>query len=78
MILKAKLEQTPQIDVSQSVMKTITAEINQQESLWERPLMWIAFGSSAAAVSLIILAVISFHSWTGPLFELKQAIQWVL
>ena len=78
LMAEAQKEEFPQVNVADRVINTLLADINQPERFWERPLMWIALASSMTAVSLVVLAIISFNSWSGPLFELKQAIQWVM
>ena len=78
LITQAQKEESPQVNVADRVIHSLTVDLYQPERFWERPLMWIALASSTAAIPSIVLAVISFNSWTGPLFELKQAIQWVM
>jgi len=78
LMAEAQKEVSPQVNVADKVISSLLTDMNQPERFWERSLMWIALAASTAAVPFIVLAFISFKSWTGPLFELKQAIQWVM
>jgi hypothetical protein len=40
--------------------------------------MWVAVFSSAAAIPAAILAIVAYYTWVDPLFEISQAIAWVM
>jgi hypothetical protein len=78
LVTSAAKEQPPQVNVTEKVIATLTARDKQLERIWERPLMWIAALSSAAAVPFAALAVFLHNIWTGPLYEISKAISWVM
>jgi hypothetical protein len=65
------------VDVTGRVIATLTAERDRLERISDRPLMWLAAFSSAVAVPTVILAIVVYNTWVGPLFEISQAISWV-
>ena len=74
---RARSEEAPGIDVAGSVIAILRAEQRRYEAAGDRPLMWLAAFSSAAAVSVVVAAVFVYQAWADPLFELSQAISWV-
>ena len=77
LITRARREEPPSVDVAGRVIATLTAERDRLERISVRPLMWLAALSSAVAVPAVILAIVVYNTWTGPLFEISQAISWV-
>ena len=78
LVASATKEESPQVNVADRVIATLTAQNKRLEWIWERPLMWIAALSSAVAVPFVALAVLLHNIWIGPLFEISQAISWVM
>ena len=78
LVASAANEESPQVNVADRVIATLTAQNKRLEWIWERPLMWIAALSSAVAVPFVALAVLLHNIWIGPLFEISQAISWVM
>lgn len=77
LITRARSEEPPSVDVAGRVIATLTAERDRLERISDRPLMWLAALSSAVAVPAVILAIVVYNTWVGPLFEISQAISWV-
>jgi hypothetical protein len=75
---KARKEDPPKVDVTERVIAIIAANEIQTDWFWDRPLMWVAAFSSAVAVPIVVLAIMLHNLWVGPLFEISQAISWVL
>lgn len=73
----ARGETPPRVNVGARVISILTAEKNQFDRISERPLMWVAVFSSAAAIPIAVLAVIAYYTWVGPLAEISQTIAWV-
>lgn len=78
LVTRAAKEKSPQVNIAEKVIATLTAQDKQLERIWERPLMWIAALSSAVAVPIVSLAVFLHNIWTGPLYEISKAISWVM
>jgi len=78
LVTRAAKEKSPQVNIAEKVIVTLTAQDKQLERIWERPLMWIAALSSAVAVPFVGLAVFLHNIWTGPLYEISKAISWVM
>ncbi len=74
----ARKENPPKVDVSERVIAFISANEIQADWFWDRPLMWIAALSSAIAVPVVVMAVLLHNMWIEPLFEISQAISWVM
>jgi hypothetical protein len=75
--MRARREAPPSVDVSHAVLAILETEpgaagINRSS---EKPLMWLAAGSSIFASTAAVLAIISYDAWV---FELSQAIAWVM
>ena len=75
---RARSEVAPRVDVAGRVIATLTAEQDRLDRITERPLMWLAVFSSAAAVPAVVLAVIAYYASLDPLFEISEAISWVI
>ena len=75
---RARSETPPHVDVAGRVIAILTAEQNQLARISERPLMWLAVFSSAAAVPAVVLAIVAYYVSLDPLFEISQAISWVM
>jgi hypothetical protein len=77
LIMRARNEPAPSVNVADKVIAILTAEHDRFENISDRPLMWLAAFSSAVAVPAVITAVVIYNSWAGPLYEISQAIAWV-
>ena len=75
---RARGETLPRVDVAGRVIAILTAEEDRLDRITERPLMWVAVLSSAAAVPAGVLAIVAYYTWVNPLFEISQAIAWVM
>jgi hypothetical protein len=75
---KARGETPPRVNVAGRVIANLTAEQDRLDRITERPLMWVAVFSSAAAIPAAVLAIFSYYTWVDPLFEISQAIAWVM
>lgn len=75
---QARGETPPRVDVAGRVISILTAEQDRLDRISERPLMWLAVLSSAAAVPAAVLAIVAYYTWVNPLFEISQAIAWVM
>ena len=73
----ARREAPPSVDVSSAVISILEAGPGAAaiERASEKPLMWLAAFSSLFASAAAVLAVISYDAWV---FELSQAIAWVM
>jgi len=75
---RARIELPPAVDVAGRVIARLSAEQNRIERMAEKPLLWLAAASSAFAVSAVVIAIIVYNASTGPLYEISQAIAWVV
>lgn len=75
---RARSDSPPAVDVAGPVIARLSAGQNRIERMAEKPLLWLAAASSAFAVSAIVIAIIVYNASTGPLFEISQAIAWVV
>ena len=82
---RARSESPPSVDVAGRVVARLsasagrlTAEQNRIERMAEKPLLWLAAASSAFAVSAVVIAIMVYNASTGPLYEISQAIAWVV
>ena len=78
LVTRARSEVAPRVDVAGRVIATLTGEQDRLDRITERPLMWLAVFSSAAAVPAVVLAVIAYYASLDPLFEISEAISWVI
>jgi hypothetical protein len=78
--MRARHESPPRVDVSHAVLAILDTGSGAAgiERASEKPLMWLAAFSSLFATAAAVLAVVVYNSWVGPLFELSQAIAWVV
>ncbi|OHB63336.1 MAG: hypothetical protein A2168_02450 [Planctomycetes bacterium RBG_13_50_24] len=75
---RARSEPPPSVDVAGRVIAILNAEQNRVERMTEKPLLWLAAASSAFAVPAVIVAIMVYNASTGPLYEISQAIAWVV
>ena len=75
---RARGEKPPRMNVGARVISILTDEQNQFGPVSERPLMWVAVFSSAAAIPFAVLAIVAYYTSAGPLAEISQAIAWVM
>ncbi len=75
---RARSESPPSVDVAGRVIARLSAQQNRIEQLTEKPLLWLAAASSAFAVSAVVIAIIVYNASIGPLYEISQAIAWVV
>lgn len=75
--MRARREAPPAVDVSHAVIAMLATESGAEgiERASEKPLMWLAACSSVCASAAAVLAIISYDAWV---FELSQAIAWVM
>lgn len=78
LIALARGEQTPNVNVAGRVIAILSGEEGCFEPAAERPLMWLAAFSSAIAASVAVAAVYAYQAWIDPLYELSQAVSWVI
>ena len=78
--MRARHETPPSVDVSSAVIAILETGPGPAgiERASEKPLMWMAAFSSLFATASAVLAIVVYNSWVGPLFELSQAIAWVM
>jgi hypothetical protein len=77
LVMRARGETSPSVDVADKVIAILTAEQGRFVEISDRPLMWLAALSSAVAVPVVIMAISVYNEWSGPLYEISQAISWV-
>ena len=75
---RARSESPPAVDVAGRVIARLNAEQNRIERMAEKPLLWLAAASSAFALPAVIVAIMVYNASTGPLYEISQAIAWVV
>jgi hypothetical protein len=75
---RAQAEQTPRVDVTQSVLHILTAGEAQPLTATERLWMWLAAAASAIAVPAAAAAFILYTRSAGPLNEIAEAISWAV
>lgn len=75
---KAGSENPPHVNVAEKAIALITASEMRTDWFWDKPLMWVAALSSAAAIPLVIMAIMLHNMWVGPLFEISQAVSWAM
>jgi len=78
LIARARAEQAPHVDVAGDVIAILAGRQTGYEPTSDRPLMWLAAFSSAVAASVAVAAFFVYQSWTYPLYELSQAVSWVV
>ena len=75
---KAKRDEPPIVNVAGRTLAFIAANEISKDWFWDRPLMWVAALSSAIAIPVVVLAIMLHDLWISPLFEISQAISWVM
>jgi anti-sigma-K factor RskA len=75
---QARAEQSPRVDVAQSVLRKLTAGPAQPMTMSERFWMWLAAVSSAVAVPAAVAAFIIYTRSVEPLSEIAEAISWAI
>jgi hypothetical protein len=75
---RARSDSPPSVDVSSRIIARLSAEQSRIERMAEKPLLWLAAASSAFAVSAVVIAIIVYNASIGPLYEISQAIAWVV
>jgi len=75
---RARSESPPVVDVAGRVIARLNAQQSRIEQISEKPLLWLAAASSAFAVSAVVIAIMVYNASTGPLYEISQAIAWVV
>jgi len=78
LIALARGERAPNVDVAGRVIAILSAEKVAFEPVSDRPLMWLAAFSSAVAASIAVVAFFVCQTWSDPLYELSQAVSWVV
>jgi hypothetical protein len=78
LVARARSESPPVVDVAGRVIARLRAEQSRIERMTEKPLLWLAAASSAFAVSAVVIAIMVYNASTGPLYEISQAIAWVV
>ena len=75
--MRARREAPPRVDVSHAVIAILETGSGAAgiERASEKPLVWLAAFSSVFASAAAVLAVIRYDAWV---FELSQAISWVM
>jgi hypothetical protein len=77
LIMRARGETFPSVDVADRVIAILAAEHGRIDEVSDRPLMWLAALSSAVAVPVLLIAISVYNEWSGPLSEISRAISWV-
>jgi len=75
---RARMDSPPTVDVAGRVIAKLNAQQSRIEQMAERPLLWVAAASSAAAVPAVVAAIMVYNASTGPLYDISQAIAWVV
>lgn len=75
---KANQETPPAIDVVDQVMTRLSAGQVYSTASSDKPFVWIASLSTAAAIMTATLAVYAYYAWANPLIEISDTIAWVL
>jgi hypothetical protein len=75
---KARLETAPDIDVVDNVMQIINAERVLNIASYDKPFVWMASLSTAAAVAIGTFAIYAYYAWANPLAEISETIAWAL
>jgi hypothetical protein len=75
---RAQAEQTPRVDVTQSVLRILTAGKAPPLTAAERLWMWLAAAAAAVAVPAAAAAFIMYARSASPLNEIAEAISWAI
>ena len=74
----ARLETPPDIDVVDNVMRRISDQTIAVAGPDDKPFVWMASLSAAAAIAIGTFAIYAYYTWSNPLSELSESIAWVL
>ena len=74
---KARLETAPDVDVVDSVMRIISQTGTVTVESVDKPFIWMASLSTAAAIAIGTFAVYAYYAWSNPLTEMSETIAWV-
>jgi hypothetical protein len=74
---KARMETPPDVDIAGNVMLIITGQ-QLRNQVYDKPFVWMASLSTAAAVAIGTLAIYAYYAWTNPLAEISDTIAWAL
>ncbi|MCF7955953.1 MAG: hypothetical protein K9M75_09150 [Phycisphaerae bacterium] len=74
---KARLETMPNVDVVDSVMRIISQQKFTPQSI-DKPFVWMASLSTAAAIAIGSFAIYAYFAWSNPLSEMSETIAWAL
>ena len=75
---RARMETAPDIDVVDIVMSRISAQTVSAVGPDDKPFVWIASLSTAAAIAIGTFAIYAYYAWSNPLSEMSETIAWVL
>ncbi|MBW8016282.1 MAG: hypothetical protein FVQ82_08855 [Planctomycetes bacterium] len=75
---RARLETMPDLDVVDIVMSRISAQPVSAVGPYDKPFVWIASLSTAAAIAIGTFAIYAYFAWSNPLSEMSETIAWVL
>lgn len=75
---RARLETPPDIDVVDNVMQRISDQSLAVVRPDDKPFVWMASLSAAAAIAIGTFAIYAYYTWSNPLSELSDTIAWVL
>jgi hypothetical protein len=75
---RARAEEPPRVDVTQSVLVALTPSGPERLTAAERFWMWLAAASSAIAVPAAAVAFILYARAPGPMSEIAEAISWAI
>lgn len=75
---KAGMEAYPQVNVVYQVLARLRSDYSEETWQYEKPMMWVAGISTAAALSLAAAALIAYYVSLDPLSEISQTISWVM
>ena len=78
LIARARSERAPDVDVTGKVIAILSGQEAPFEPASDKPLIWLAALSSAVAASVAVAAVYMYQTWSDPLYELSQAVSWVV
>ena len=75
LVLRARAERPPQVDVARRVMAALCA---QRAPLEERadPWTWVAASSAAAAIAAIVIVLASGETWSQVLMTTLSDLPW--
>mgnify|MGYP001766944815 CR=1 FL=1 len=75
---KAGSEEIPKVDIADKTISLISSNAIETQWFWDKPLMWVAALSSAAAIPFAVMAIMLNNTSVSPLVEISQIISWVI